>query len=34
VDGRSLPDGFRYASNSNPQWLSVNELKQMVEHLL
>ncbi len=34
VDGRSLPDGFRYASNSNPQWLTVNELKQMVEHLL
>jgi UDP-N-acetylglucosamine 4,6-dehydratase len=34
VDGRSLPDGFRYASNTNPQWLTVNELKQMVEHFL
>ena len=29
-----LPDGFRYASNTNPQWLTVNELKQMVEHFL
>jgi UDP-N-acetylglucosamine 4,6-dehydratase len=34
VDGRSLPDGFRYSSNTNPQWLTVNELKQMVEHFL
>jgi UDP-N-acetylglucosamine 4,6-dehydratase len=34
VDGRSLPDGFRYSSNTQPQWLTVNELKQMVEHFL
>ena len=34
VEGRPLPEGFRYASNSNPQRLSVNELRQMVEHLL
>jgi UDP-N-acetylglucosamine 4,6-dehydratase len=34
VKGQPLPDGFRFASNSNPHWLTVNELKQMVETLL
>ena len=34
VAGRPLPDGFRFASNSNSQWLTVNELKHMVETLL
>jgi len=34
VKGRPLPDGFRFASNSNSQWLTVNELKHMVETLL
>jgi UDP-N-acetylglucosamine 4,6-dehydratase len=27
--GRALPDGFRYTSNGNPVWLSVNELREM-----
>jgi UDP-N-acetylglucosamine 4,6-dehydratase len=34
VKGQAVPDGFRFASNSNPQWLTINELKQMVELLL
>jgi len=34
VAGRPLPDGFRFASNSNSQWITVNELKHMVETLL
>jgi UDP-N-acetylglucosamine 4,6-dehydratase len=34
IKGQPLPDGFRFASNSNPHWLTVNELKQMVETLL
>ncbi len=28
--GRSLPDGFVYASNNNPQWLTVDQIKEMV----
>ena len=28
--GRSLPDGFVYASNNNPQWLTVEQIKEMV----
>ncbi len=28
--GNSLPDGFRYASNTNPQWLSVEQIQKMV----
>ena len=28
--GSSLPDGFVYASNNNPQWLTVKQIKQMV----
>jgi UDP-N-acetylglucosamine 4,6-dehydratase len=34
VKGKPLADGFRFASNSNSQWLTVNELKHMVETLL
>jgi UDP-N-acetylglucosamine 4,6-dehydratase len=34
VEGQPLPDGFRFASNTNPHWLTVSELKQMVETLL
>jgi len=34
VAGRPLPEGFRFASNSNSQWLTVNELKHMVETFL
>lgn len=29
--GKSLPEGFRYASNTNPQWLSIEQIKKMVE---
>ena len=28
--GKTLPDGFVYASNNNPQWLTVEQIKQMV----
>jgi UDP-N-acetylglucosamine 4,6-dehydratase/5-epimerase len=29
-DGRSLPDGFRYSSDGNRDWLSAEDLQQMV----
>lgn len=29
--GKPLPDGFRYQSNENDEWLSVGELRKMVE---
>ena len=32
-DGKSLPDGFRYTSDTNPQWLSVDDLRVLVEEL-
>jgi UDP-N-acetylglucosamine 4,6-dehydratase/5-epimerase len=28
--GAPLPDGFRYASNTNPQWLQIDELKEII----
>lgn len=28
--GRPLPDGFRYASDTNPQWLSLEDIRKMV----
>ena len=28
--GSSLPDGFRFASNTNPQWLTIEEIQAMV----
>ena len=28
--GQPLPDGFRYASNSNPNWLTIDQIRQMV----
>ncbi|HEX9017544.1 MAG TPA: polysaccharide biosynthesis protein, partial [Anaerolineaceae bacterium] len=28
--GHSLEDGFRYASNTNHQWLSIDQIKGMV----
>jgi UDP-N-acetylglucosamine 4,6-dehydratase len=31
--GRTLPEGFRYSSDSNPQWLSAHELWQLVEDI-
>jgi len=29
-EGRSLPDGFRYGSENNPQWLSVDDLRLLI----
>jgi UDP-N-acetylglucosamine 4,6-dehydratase len=29
-NGRPLPDGFRYASNTNPEWLTIDQIQQMV----
>jgi UDP-N-acetylglucosamine 4,6-dehydratase (inverting) len=31
VDGKPLPDGFRYASDNNPEWLTVPQLRELVE---
>jgi UDP-N-acetylglucosamine 4,6-dehydratase len=28
--GKALPDGFRYASNNNPQWLTVEQIRDMI----
>ena len=28
--GRRLPDGFRYGSDNNPQWLSVEQIRQII----
>jgi UDP-N-acetylglucosamine 4,6-dehydratase len=30
AQGRALPDGFRYASDTNPQWLSVEQIRGIV----
>ena len=32
-DGKKLPEGFRYTSNTNAQQLSINELKSMIRSL-
>jgi len=29
--GKSLPDGYRYASNTNQQWLDIEQIRMMVE---
>lgn len=31
--GKACPDGFRYSSDSNTQWLSADELRQMIRYL-
>jgi UDP-N-acetylglucosamine 4,6-dehydratase len=28
--GRRLPDGFRYASDTNPQWLTIEQIRTMI----
>jgi UDP-N-acetylglucosamine 4,6-dehydratase len=33
VHGKPLPEGFRYASDTNSHWLSVDELRALVEGL-
>jgi UDP-N-acetylglucosamine 4,6-dehydratase len=30
-EGRPLPDGFRYASDNNSEWLTEREIKDMIE---
>jgi UDP-N-acetylglucosamine 4,6-dehydratase len=29
--GRPLPDGFRYGSDNNPQWLSIEQIQEIVQ---
>ena len=31
IDGRELPSGFRYTSDSNEQWLSHDQLQELIE---
>ncbi len=31
IQGRTLPSGFRYTSDNNPQWLSVPELQNLIK---
>jgi UDP-N-acetylglucosamine 4,6-dehydratase len=33
-EGRPLPDGFRYGSDNNSQWLKVEDLRSLVENLV
>jgi UDP-N-acetylglucosamine 4,6-dehydratase len=28
--GKPLPDGFRYSSSNNPQWLTIEQIKSMI----
>jgi UDP-N-acetylglucosamine 4,6-dehydratase len=30
-DGKPLPDGFRYASNNNPRWLTIDQIREMIQ---
>ena len=31
-EGKSLPEGFRYASNTNDDWLSIEGIREILEH--
>jgi UDP-N-acetylglucosamine 4,6-dehydratase len=31
MSGKSVPEGYRYASNTNPHWLDVEQIRGMVE---
>jgi len=33
-NGEPLPEGFRYASNTNSQWLSIDELRELAKNFL
>ncbi len=33
VGGESLPDGFRYASDTNPEWIRVEQLRSILSEL-
>ena len=28
--GKSLPDGFLYASNNNPEWMTIEQIQDMI----
>jgi hypothetical protein len=28
--GKTLPDGFRYAANTNPQWLTIEQIQHRI----
>lgn len=30
--GKSLPDGYRYSSDTNPEWLSISQIQEIVSH--
>lgn len=30
-DGKSLPDGFKYSSDSNNEWLTIEQLQQLID---
>ena len=30
TSGKALPDGFRYGSDNNPRWLSVDDLRGLI----
>jgi UDP-N-acetylglucosamine 4,6-dehydratase len=32
-EGHPMPDGFRYGSDNNPQWLKVSDLRSLIENL-
>jgi UDP-N-acetylglucosamine 4,6-dehydratase len=32
-NGKSLPEGFKYTSDTNTQWLSIEELRKLVEEI-
>ena len=32
-NGQACPEGFRYTSDNNTQWLKVNDLKELVEKI-
>jgi UDP-N-acetylglucosamine 4,6-dehydratase len=29
-EGLSLPDGFRYGSDTNPQWLTIEQMHEII----
>jgi UDP-N-acetylglucosamine 4,6-dehydratase len=31
--GQPLPDGFRFASDSNSDWLSIDQIKEIVSQI-
>jgi UDP-N-acetylglucosamine 4,6-dehydratase len=29
-EGKELPDGFRYSSDNNPEWLNLDQIKEII----